>query len=271
MTNFPLLWSARELHEQLSSPDLLIVQVVSQPQYQDTFIPGAIGLVPQMLVHGLPPAPGNLPSVERLNQLVSHIGLTKDTLVVVADDEGGAWAGRLAWTLDMVGHSRWCYLDGGIHAWLATGKPIVDTPTQPRSRAQTIELDNAYQVDLTTLMGELQDPDLLIWDCRTPAEYTGQRHTAQRNGHIPGAVNLDWTNLIDPANHLQVVADLEEQLTQKGIEPTKSLVVHCQTHHRSGFAYMMARLLGFPKVRAYAGSWSEWGNHPHTPIATGDQ
>ena len=270
MTNYPALLSVDDLKSQLSDPNFQVVQVVSQTPFSNVFIPGAAVVSPQELVSGRPPTPGELPSVERLNKTLGRIGLDDKKTIVVADDEGGAWAGRLAWTLDAVGHTRWCYLNGGIHAWIAAGEEITSTPTLPTPVQLNLTINNERRVELNELVGELNNSDVLIWDCRTRDEYVGIRNTAQRNGHIPGAVHLNWLDLVDASNNMQIAADAVEQLANLKIVSEKSLVVHCQTHHRSGFTYMLARLLDFPRVRAYAGSWAEWGNHPNTPVIQGE-
>ena len=86
------------------------------------------------------------------------------------------------------------------------------------------------------------------------------------SGHIPGAVNLDWLALMDPERALRLRADLGELLASHGIVPDKDVIVHCQTHHRSALAYLALRLLRYPRVKAYPGSWAEWGNRDDTPI-----
>lgn len=270
MTKYPALFTVSDVKSRLTDPNFQVVQVVSQAQFSNTFIPGAAMITPQELVNGKPPTPGELPSVEQLNDVLGRIGLTEGKTIVVADDEGGAWAGRLAWTLDCVGHTRWCYLNGGIHAWVDAGEEVVNTPIAPESVQLELTISNERRVQLDQLRDELTDADLLVWDCRTRDEYVGIRNTARRNGHIPGAVHLNWLDLVDPSNQMQIAEDTAEQLARKQIVPDKSVVVHCQTHHRSGFTYMLARLLDFPRVRAYAGSWSEWGNHPDTPVIQGE-
>ena len=271
MTTYPSLISPEHLSEQLDDPNLLVVQVVSTPQFGRVFIHGAKAITPQQLVHGQPPTPGALPDIDRLNTLFGRLGLTHDKVVVVADDEGGAWAGRLAWTLDCVGFTNWCYLDGGIHAWITAGYPVSSVFASPEDTTLDLSVDESCLIHLDELINELNNPLVQIWDCRTRDEYTGHRNIALRNGHIPGAVHLNWTDLVDQSNAMRIRPDASAQMASVGISAENSLIVHCQTHHRSGFAYMLARLNGFPNVRAYPGSWAEWGNHPDTPIVIGEE
>ena len=224
---------------------------------------------PRELVSGVPPAVGQLPDAGRLSALFGRIGYRPALEVVVLDDEGGGWAGRFAWTLDVIGHRNWRYLNGGLHGWRGAGLPLETVPFEPTATTPRIHIDEQPLVEAEELLRRLDDPALVIWDCRSAEEYRGERVAAARNGHIPGAVNLDWLALMDPQRDLRLVEDLPALLAAHGIDGERDVVVHCQTHHRSGLAYMVGRLLGFEHIRAYAGSWSEWGNRADTPVATG--
>ena len=257
--------------EQLAAavPQPLIVQVTEQAVYDSGHVAGAVLVEPRELVAGVPPAVGRLPDGERLAALFGRIGYSPERTVVVLDDEGGGWAGRLAWTLDVIGHEDWRYLDGGLHAWRGAGLPLVTGGVEPSPANVSICIHREPIMETEEIMGRLDDPELVIWDCRSAAEYRGERMAAARNGHIPGAVNLDWLALMDGRRNLCLVDGLAALLADHGIHREREVVAHCQTHHRSGLAYMVGRLLGFPRVRAYHGSWSEWGNRRDTPVATG--
>ncbi|TMO73445.1 thiosulfate sulfurtransferase, partial [Pseudoalteromonas sp. S3776] len=103
------------------------------------------------------------------------------------------------------------------------------------------------------------------WDARSAGEYRGEKVFSQRAGHIPGAVNLEWTLAMDHERNLRIRSDIADILEQLGITRDKNVITHCQSHHRSGFTYLVGKSLGF-SIRAYDGSWSEWGNLPDTPI-----
>ena len=246
----------------------LIVQV-TEAAYFASHVPGAVLVEPRELVSGVPPAVGELPDVGRLSALFGRIGYRPELEIVVLDDEGGGWAGRFAWMLDVIGHRNWRYLNGGLHAWRAAGLPLETAACRPAWTTPRIRIQQEPMADAEELLRRRDDSHLLIWDCRSGAEYRGERVTAARNGHIPGAINLDWLALMDVRRDLRLVDDLATRLASHGIDRNRDVVVHCQTHHRSGLAYMVGRLLGFERIRAYAGSWSEWGNRPDTPVATG--
>lgn len=246
----------------------LVVQVTTAEAYHAGHLPGAVHVEPSDLISGIPPASGRLPSREALTAVFRRIGYTHDREVVTLDDEGGGWAGRLAWTLDIIGNTDWRYLDGGLRAWQAAGLPLVRTATPVAASTVDIAIHHGPVAEADDILARLEDPDLVIWDCRSAAEFAGRRRAAARAGHIPGAINLDWLDLMDRDRDLRLLEDLRGLLAEHGVVPERDVITHCQTHHRSGLTYMVARLLGFPRIRAYHGSWSEWGNRTDTPVAT---
>jgi len=264
----PLVIEPAELLDQLNSVNLLIIDLSKEQSYLQAHVPGAVFLPFKSLVLGTPPAPGLLPSKESLQQLFSNLGLTPDTHVVAYDDEGGGWAGRLIWTLDVIGHQRYSYLNGGILAWLAQKLPTESKPVTSKTSHVQITLHPQPCADKDYLLGRLGAADLAIWDARSPGEFNGEKKFSARAGHIPGAANYEWTRGMDKARQLQI-RDLEtirSELARIGITHDKEIITHCQTHHRSGFTYLLGKVLGFKKIRAYPGSWAEWGNDPSMPV-----
>lgn len=253
------LLSATEQHS-----NLLIVDLCSPNSYEAGHVPNAVYVHPSELMLGQPPAPGKLPPKERLDALFSHLGLTPDTHVVVYDDEGGGWAGRMIWTLDVIGHKHYSYLNGGIHAWRAAGLQLsIDSP-ETQSKDISVTIGSTPMVTKEELLQRL-DGNTLVWDARSAAEHSGERVVSARGGHIPGAINCDWTWLMDRERELRIRTDAKDYLASLGIDGSKPIVTHCQSHHRSGFTYLVGKSLGF-NIQAYPGSWSEWGNDPNTPI-----
>ncbi|MYA17589.1 MAG: hypothetical protein F4Z28_12940, partial [Gammaproteobacteria bacterium] len=129
----PSVITAVELADRLAAPGhdvraLLVAQVTSPGAYAAGHVPGAVHIAPADLVSGIPPATGRLPDAGALTTLFRRIGYTHDMEVISLDDEGGGWAGRLAWTLDIIGNPRWRYLDGGLRAWAAAGLPLDRAP-----------------------------------------------------------------------------------------------------------------------------------------------
>ena len=255
-----------ELEARLSDPQLLIIDLCSPQLYAKAHIPGAVHVAPRQLVAGTQPATGKLPGIDQLEALFSGLGYTGKEHIVVYDDEGGGWAGRFIWTLDVIGHRNYSYLNGGIHSWLKEGHPTDNSPVQRQPEAVSLSIDDSVIASVEYILGSLEKEDVAIWDARSPGEYCGEKVLAMKGGHIPGAINFEWTRGMDPDNNLRIRADLLEELSGLGLTRDKEIITHCQTHHRSGFTYLLARVLGYGKVRAYDGSWSEWGNRQDTPV-----
>ncbi len=261
----PLLLEPQQLAEQLNSDTRRIVDLSSEQSYRQGHVPGAVFLPFQWLMSGQAPAPGRIPSADHLSQLFSQLGLTPDTHVVCYDDEGGGWAGRFIWTLDAIGHKKYSYLNGGIHAWRGDELPQSVEITLPEAVEQTVTIDADVVIEVDDILAQLGQPKFAVWDARSPQEYRGEKVLAQKGGHIPGAINCEWTTLMDPSRNLRIREDALSRLNALGLNAQQHIVTHCQSHHRSGFTYLVGKLLGF-NIKAYHGSWSEWGNHPDTPV-----
>lgn len=246
--------------------DYLIVDVCGEQSFQQGHIPGSVQVNPAELMDGRPPAPGKLPEKHRIDELLSRIGFDGRKTVILYDDEGGGWAGRLAWTLDVIGHESWLYLNGGIVAWKSEGYPIETQARQVTKTQCDVTISHKPIAEAEDIMAKLGEPHFAVWDARSRAEYEGTKVVAQRGGHIPGAIHCEWTSLMDPNRGLRLREDAREYLAQLNLTPDKSIVTHCQSHHRSGFTYLVARVLQYPHIQAYHGSWSEWGNRPDTPV-----
>ena len=264
-----ILIEPKALHPRLSDPDLRIVELCESNDFQDQRIPGSMHVDYSEIVDGTKPVTGQVPSNERLQRLARRLGLRDGLHVIAYDDEGGGHASRLVWTLYLLGHRCASVLNGGIHAWLHEGCPITRTGTAATTTEPAhFAVDDRVLATRDYILSRLGAPNLALLDARTREEYQGSRVLAQRGGHIPGAVHLNWLDTIDGACQLRLKTDheLTSILSERGIAPDREIVVYCHTHHRSAHSWMMLRHLGYSRVRGYPGSWSEWGNDARTPI-----
>ncbi|KPQ25619.1 MAG: thiosulfate/3-mercaptopyruvate sulfurtransferase [Halomonas sp. HL-48] len=265
----PLIVEPEQLQAHLDDPQLLIIDVPVNPDsYRQGHVPGAIFLDFRYLMRGEGPIPSDVPSVEALSRLFSALGLTRDTHVVAYDDEGGGWAARLLWTLDLIGHQRYSYLNGGIHAWRDAGLEESSEPTAPVPSDYQAEILNPQaMISADEIKQKLDDKQFAVWDARSQAEYDGEKGNNKHLGHIPGAVNMDWVNAMDRHRALRIrdYAELMTELGALGLTPEMEIATHCQSHHRSSFTWLVGKALGF-NMRGYPGSWGEWGNRDDTPI-----
>jgi len=176
MATLPLILSPEALNELTAGDDLLIVAVVQQSVFDVHHIPGSVLVEPAELMCGIKPAVGKLPSKEKLDALFSRIGLSSDKHIIAYDDEGGGWAGRLIWTLDVIGHERYSYLDGGLIAWLKMGLPLANANTaesSPESTSVSVEIHEELLLSKDEVLARIDDEQSIVWDARAPEEYEG--------------------------------------------------------------------------------------------------
>ena len=272
LTRLSSLIEPAELELLLGETNIVIVDLCQTALYQQIHVPGAVHLPGVELLAGHPPIPGLCPPFTKVKALLSGLGIDQTKQIVLYDDEGGGWAGRLAWTLDLAGLTNWSYLNGGMVAWAKEGHPTestinIATPSEIDIGEKFMNPSVAASRD--DILQQLGSDDFAIWDARSPAEYSGAMVRAARGGHIPGAINLEWTEMMDPNRNLRLKTDSQTILQRVGLTRDKTIVTHCQSHHRSSFTYMVARILGYDKISGYDGSWAEWGNLDTTPIDVG--
>ncbi len=266
--DLPLIVEPEALESILDTPHLLIVDMTKPATYAQMHIPWAVYLDYGQIIAMRKPTMGLLPQPALLEKCFSDIGIDDSVHVVAYDDEGGGKAGRLLWTLEAMGHHRFSLLNGGLHAWANEGHPVEHSPTKPSPKQFQAKPIEAPVADAEYILQHLASNTLGLLDARTADEYNGNKRYADRGGHIPGAVNMDWVLALDQQRNLRLKSnvELEKMLADLGITKDKQIVTYCHTHHRSSLTYVMLKSLGFPKVKGYPGSWSDWGNRQDTPI-----
>jgi thiosulfate/3-mercaptopyruvate sulfurtransferase len=215
---------------------------------------------------------------EGFGKLMRRLGVTKDTTVVFYGDRNNWWATYAYWVFQLFGHSRAKIMDGGRIKWTQENRPLTrDVPQYPPSDYQARPRDDQkIRAFRRQVLEHLESRGRLI-DVRSPAEYTGERlhmpeypnEGALRGGHIPGAANVPWARAINPddgtfkpASDLRAIYEGEAKLS-----PDDDVVVYCRIGERSSHTwFVLTHLLGYPRVRNYDGSWTEWGNLVGVPI-----
>ncbi len=267
-TAIPYLLDASQLRPLLHDPGMRIVEVGTSKDYSNFHIPGAVFLDAEKLRLHTRPASGLLPDLPSLTETLRSAGIDGNTHIVVYDHDYNAEACRFLWVLEAVFHQPHSLLNGGMPAWLAESGPIETAPNRAPRSTLDFQLDDRVIADRSDVLQSLGQEKIRILDARSPAEYSGLKSSSARKGHIPGAVNVHWLDTMDHNNARRLHAPeiLTGMLENAGIHPENEIIVYCQTHRRSSHSYMMLRSMGYPQVRGYAGSWSEWGNDPDLPI-----
>jgi len=273
MPPLPLVIEPQELQSILGNDDILIVDLTTPKQYQQTHIPGAVYMDYGHIVGMNQPYTGLLPEPAQFEPIINSLGLTPDTQVVAYDDEGGGKAARLIWTLHAMGHNKTSLLNGGIIAWYREKFPLShdSVTSQPNSAEQHYKVDFTRQpvvADTEYIKNCFESSTIGLLDARSIDEYLGQAKYAQKSGRIPGAKHFEWTRAMDETTNYRLLPKetLQPMLDTLGLTRDKEIIVYCQSHHRSALSYLMLKYLGYEKVRGYPGSWSEWGNRTDTPV-----
>jgi thiosulfate/3-mercaptopyruvate sulfurtransferase len=201
--------------------------------------------------------------------MIEHVlaihGVSQSTPVVVYDDQSGIRAARAFWFLEYFGHPV-RLLDGGFGAWLRERLPVTREATAPVSTEWTGGRKERTLATWRDVRDALSRPDAVILDTRTDGEYCGATVRAKRGGAIPGAVHIEWTQNLTPEGDFKPAAELDAMYTKAGVTPDREVITYCQGGYRAAHSYLALRLLGYPRVRNYVGSWKEWGDREDLPI-----
>ena len=264
--NPELLIETDELTKRLADPDLRIVDLRGQEDYQKGHIPNAVHLNPRSLddleanKKGLP-----LP-VEKAEAVFGELGIDQRTQVVAYDDRGAYFAARLFYVLEFFGHGKVQVLNGGITKWAKEGRTLTaEVPRmEPRRFVARPNLNRSSTAE--DVLKNLKNPQVVIVDARSKAEYLGEDVRAQRGGRIPGAIHIEWKEHLTGEGTFKPAEELRRLYEGRGVTKDKEVLGYCQSAVRSSHTYLALRLLGYEKVRNYDGSWQEWGNNPDLPI-----
>ena len=265
-----LLVSGEELAAHLGEGGIRLLDARPAEQYAVGHIPGAANLPLAEITRTVNGVPEMLAPLAELEQALGQRGVLQEAQAVIYDDFGGIQATRLFWALDALGHPRVSVLDGGWALWQREGRPIsrgvptLETLRYPGEARPDRVADRAW------VQAHLQDPAVLLVDARSPAEFAGEvpGRDIKRPGHIPGAVNVEWVRNLTTTEPRQfrTAAELEALYRQAGVTPDKEIVVYCRTGVRASHDYFVLRLLGYPRVRLYDGSFLEWSADPTLPV-----
>jgi thiosulfate/3-mercaptopyruvate sulfurtransferase len=202
--------------------------------------------------------------------MIEHVlaarGVDGSTPVVVYDEQSGIRAARAFWLLEYFGHPSVRVLDGGFGAWTRQGLPVARDATAPAPSDWTGSRDARTLATWREVRGAIGQPGAVILDTRTDGEYCGTTVRAARGGAIPGAVHIEWTRNLTPLGDFKPAGELRRMYEDAGVTPDREVITYCQGGYRAAHTYLALRLLGYPKVRTYVGSWKEWGDRTDLPV-----
>ena len=222
------------------------------------------------------PVARDILSKQKLEELLGASGVAKDTTLVLYGDFNNWFAAFAYWIMKCYGVEKVVLMNGGRKKWIAEDREVTkDVPSYTR----TVFTASAPNEDIRTYMDDVKKSlnrgNKILVDVRSPAEFTGEitappeypNEHAQRGGHIPGAVNIPWSLAVKEDGTFKSAEELSKLYQSKGVTPDKEVLTYCRIGERSAFTWFVLKyLLGYPKVRNYDGSWTEWGNMIRNPI-----
>ena len=196
-------------------------------------------------------------------------GIDAGRPVVVCDEQSGLRAARAFWFLEYFGHPSVRLLDGGYGAWTRERLPVA-TGAEAPAKADWRGGEPDERADRIATWRDVRDrlgrPGVVLLDTRTDGEYCGTLVRARRGGAVPGAVHIEWTRNLGPDGAFKPAAELRAMYEQAGVTPDKEVITYCHGGYRAAHSYLALRLLGYPRVRNYIGSWKEWGDREDLPL-----
>ena len=253
------------LADRLGRAEIILIDAESPQDYQRAHIPGAVNLHFLELEDEDENLKTGLPIFAQLAaSKFGAIGVNEHSEVVIYDRGDGRAASAVWYILRFLGHQQVSILDGGFRQWLAQGRLVTQQPPEAETAIYKPEPNPNFAL-LTT---DLHQPNRLLVDARSIAEYSGKEDGgARRAGHIPGAISFPWDRLADGETTFRDEAAMRQALQQAGITPDREIVTYCNGGlGRSTFLFAALQKLGYPNVTVYPGSWVEWASDPSRPI-----
>ena len=275
-----MLVSAEWLNEHRNDPEVKIIEAPWKPEgYARAHIEGAL-LLPWHPYLKTKDESGerspHLIAPEDYSEIVNELGVKRKERLIVYDEYHGLFATRFWWVFQCYGFTNVSVLNGGWQDWLEKGYPISAKPetVEPGSDIE-ISLSKQRIIEIEELKIRLEGSDLQIWDARRNAEYVGTEETSNRRvGHIPGAINLNWTDLLEePAfeggsRKIKEIDELRRLFDQAGFQMDRTIACHCQASVRGAFVSFVLEMLGHRDHRVYDAAMAEWANLDDTPLET---
>jgi thiosulfate/3-mercaptopyruvate sulfurtransferase len=263
--------------QNLGKPGIAIIEVDYDPKlaYEQGHIPGAL-LIDWRKDMNKPDVRDIIDAGE-FEKLMSRLGISNDTHVILYGDYNNWFATFAFWVFEMYGHQKVQLLNGGRKKWIDSGGELTkEVPAVKPATYKVPKVNYENRVFLEDLLKmKIADPNLVLVDVRSPAEYTGEitappeypNEHAQRGGHIPGAVNIPWGQAIREDGTFKSAEELRQLYSSKGVVPDKRVVTYCRIGERASVTwFVLKHLLGYKDVKVYDGSWTEWGNLVRFPI-----
>ena len=254
----PELISAKELKGIMKDKNVVIVSTRTFSDYQKVHLPGAVN-VPHMELYTEPASNGYIKSADELAKYFGNKGISESKTIVLYDAGSGKYSGRLYWILKYLGAKDVRILDGQMKAWRANRGMVTRAPVTVKAVTFTPSVKKAILATTAQVSAATGNSGAVIVDARSAEEFNGTDESDIKKGHIPGAVNLEFSNVLTDAATLKGLEELKKIFTAKGITPDKEVILYCKTSVRAGILYFaLTDMLGYKNVKVYDKAFFGW-------------
>lgn len=266
----------------LADPDLRVLDGTwvmpeegrdARAEYSRAHIPGARFFDIDDIADSRSDLPHMAPPVEKFMSRLRSLGVGDGHQVVVYDSHGLFSAARVWWLFRLMGKDGVAVLDGGLPKWVAEGRPTEDLAPVVRDRHMTARLQNHLVKDVTQVSAAAKLGDHEILDARSPGRFRGaepEPRPGLRSGHVPGARNVPYRDLLAPDGTMKAPDALRQVLAAAGVDLSKPAITTCGSGVTAAIINLALERIGKTDHALYDGSWAEWGAYPTVPVATGD-
>jgi len=258
-----------------NDPNLRVLDVRMNPfDYFTGHLPGAVHLADNSLRGPNGVLPVQYWQPEKLGQLLTQAGVTdKSRVLIYSDGRDILGSTMVAYLLERLGHTNVAVLDGGFASYKKSNSVTKEFPKYTPGKL-TIQDNKSIRVTLDEVRKSIGKKGVTFIDPRPEKVFRGEENIWVRNGHIPGARNIPWTTFTEAENQhkLKSLEEIKQLLAAKKIDKANNIIVTCSTGREATLQYVVLKhLLGYPNVRIYEGSWTEYSSQPDLPVATGPE
>ena len=256
----PFVSLMEDLRPRYEIEGMVVVDVRPSAEFDTGHIPGARQLDPNAVVASMSPVDGSLLPVDALQSLLGNLGIAADRHVILYDERGGFHAARMFWLLEYLGHRNVALLNGGLAAWRAADGPTTRIAVDHDTAVFHAAPSPRRYASADGVLSRQTDPRHILIDVRPSKRYS--------EGHIPWAINVPWAANLGEGSRFLSAEALRAHFEEHGVTPDLSVTVHCEVGLASSHSYVALRLLGYPQIKVYHRSWSEWGTDASLPKVT---
>lgn len=258
------LISVKELMKVIRDKNTVVISCEKPENYKKMHITGSVNIWHNDL-YKEGPVKYTIKSANELAAIFAKKGVSNTNNIILYDEGSYKYSGRIYWILKYLGCENVKILNGNVVAWKEARKPITASVIKRKPASFTPKVNN----NILASMQDVKAGSYQLVDARETSEFTGESGKTEKLGHIPGAINLVYTDLYDDNKIMKSKEEIAKLVASKGISANKPIILYCNSSVRAAIIYMaLTSILGYENVKIYDGAFYEWISNPSNPVAT---